>query len=225
MIKVLIVEDEVMFRDCLKFYLEQDQDIEVVGCAGNGREALALCGSYSPDVVLMDIGMPVCDGVEGTRLIKTKYPQVKVINLTKFDDDPNIAKAIHNGADGYILKSFEPVDVIAAIKNTMKDLTVFPQKVLKTVVDQFKTVTDDNAKLIQELTEREIRIIYLIAQGKSHREIGEELHYAESYVKKINSVILSKLGLKSGKEVVKFAFENNLIDRDTEDQETMRPRK
>ncbi|HEX3047826.1 MAG TPA: response regulator transcription factor [Bacillota bacterium] len=219
-IKVLIVEDEVMFRGCLKFFLEQDQDFEVVGCAGNGKEALELCGSYSPDVVLMDIGMPVCNGVEGTRLIKANYRQVKVIILTQFDDDPNIAKAIQNGADGYLLKSFEPVDLIAAIKNTVKGLTVFPQKVLKTVVDQFKTVTDANAKLIQGLTEKEICIIKLVAQGKSNREIAEELHFAESYIKKINGVILAKLGLESGKEIVKFAFENNLIDRDTESRKS-----
>src|SRR5690349_13939891 len=104
MIKMIIVDDQVILRESLKLILEQDKEIEVVGCAGNGSEAAKLCDRFSPDIVLMDLMMPEADGIEGTKLIKTKNPSIKVLVLTTFNDTINVSNALNNGADGFILK-------------------------------------------------------------------------------------------------------------------------
>ncbi len=121
MIKLVLAEDQVVVREGIKKLLEEDEEIDVVGCAGNGNEALELCDAFAPDVVIMDINMPVCDGVEGTRLIKQKYPSVKILILTMYNDDDNICRAMENGADGYVLKGIRPEDFISAIKKPLTD--------------------------------------------------------------------------------------------------------
>jgi DNA-binding NarL/FixJ family response regulator len=211
--KVLIVDDQVMLRESLKFVLEQDQDIEVVGSAGDGKEALAFCDLYSPDLVLMDIKMPVCDGIEGTGLIKAKYPGIKVIILTTFDDDQNIAKAIQN-ADGYILKDLEPAELITIIKNTVKGLRVIHQNVFETMVRKFNTATNETApspKLALKLTEKETAIIKLVVKGKSNREIADGIGLSEGRVKNIITEILSKLELEDRTQLAVFAVRNKLV--------------
>ncbi|HEX3047830.1 MAG TPA: response regulator transcription factor [Bacillota bacterium] len=212
-IKVLIVDDQVMLRESLKFVIEKDQDIEVIGCAGDGNEALKLCDLYSPDLVLMDIVMPVCDGVEGTRLIKAKYPQMKVIILTTFDDDQNIAKAIQNGADGYILKDLEPVELITIIKNTVKGLRVIHENVFESMKKQFTSAANETVddKLKFKLTEKEISVIKLVVKGKSNREIAATMNLSEGRVKNIITKILSKLELEDRTQLAVFAVRNKLI--------------
>ena len=131
MIKVLIVDDQIILRESLKFIIEQDTDINVVGLAGNGAEAFSLCGKLKPDVVLMDIMMPDCDGVEGTRLIKSKYESIKVIILTTFNDEKNVSRAIKSGADGYVLKDISPEQLILAIKSVFNGFSIMQAKHLK----------------------------------------------------------------------------------------------
>jgi DNA-binding NarL/FixJ family response regulator len=212
-IKILIVDDQIILRESLKFVIEQAHDIEIVGCAGDGNEALKLCELCSPDLVLMDIVMPVCDGVEGTRLIKAKYPQIKVIILTTFDDDQNITKAMQNGADGYILKDLEPPELITVIKNTVKGLRVIHQNVFETMVKQFNTTANEttDAKLNINLTEKEISIIKLVVKGKGNREIAETIGLSEGRVKNIITEILSKLELEDRTQLAVFAVKNKLV--------------
>lgn len=212
-IKVLIADDQIMLTESLKFVIEQDKDIEVVGCAGNGEEALRLCELFLPDLVLMDIVMPLCDGVEGTRLIKTKAEHIKVIILTTFDDEQNIAKAIQNGADGYILKDLDPAKLIAIIKNTVKGLRVVHQNVFDAMVKQFNTVADEtarNAKLDVKLTEKEKTIIKLVVKGKSNREIADVIALSEGRVKNIITEILAKLELEDRTQLAVYAVRHNL---------------
>lgn len=214
-IKVLIVDDHVMLRESIKFVIEQDKDIEVVGCAGNGMEALALCEQFSPDLVLMDIVMPVCDGIEGTRLIKKKYRHIRVIILTTFDDDENIAKAMQNGAEGYILKDLEPAELIAIIKNTMRGLRVIHQNVFNAIIKQ---IAPSNPRLPMagetkpgiKLTDKEKTIINLVVKGKSNREIADIIALSEGRVKNIITEILAKFDLEDRTQLAVYAVRNNL---------------
>lgn len=215
-IKVLVVDDHTMLRESIKFVIEQDPDIEVVGCAGNGKEALALCQQFLPDLVLMDIVMPGCDGIEGTRLIKQKFNHIKVIILTTFDDDENISRAMQNGAEGYILKDLEPSELIAIIKNTMRGLRVVHQNVFNSIIKQLVpstggTAVSEEIKPGVKLTEREKIIIDLVAQGKSNREIADAVALSRGRIKNIITEILAKLELEDRTQLAVYAVRHNLV--------------
>lgn len=214
MIKTVIAEDQVILRESLKRLIEQDSEIAVIGCAGNGREALELCRIYHPDMVLMDIVMPGCDGVEGTRLIKESFPTVKVLILTTFDDDKNIAKALHNGADGYILKIITPDDLILAIKSVAKGMGIMDKNVLHAVTKQFDVATGSELPFAGDLphfTSREMDLIRLIVDGKSNKEIGNDLSLTEGSIKNLVTAVLDKLGLKDRTQLAVYAVKKRLV--------------
>lgn len=214
MIKVAIAEDQVILRECLRIMFKQDEEIEVVGCAGNGEEALELCRQLKPDIVLMDIVMPVCDGLKGLHLIKEKYPEVKVIILTFFDNDENIQKALKLGVDGYILKDIEPQDLITIIKGSMKGMKIFHRNVYSTIVRHFNhgdPKSSEEDRLSIELTEREINIIELIIQGKSNKEIADKIYLSETRIKSIISSILRKFQLEDRTQLAVYAIQNKLV--------------
>ncbi|MFZ5987741.1 MAG: response regulator [Bacillota bacterium] len=133
MIKVLIVDDQLILKEGLRYILEHDNEICVVGFAEDGRGALGQCDKHLPDVVLMDIVMPHCDGVEGTRLIKEKYSQIKVIILNTSNDDENIARALKNGADGYMLKDSKPEELIMAVKAAKMEIRILHKSTLPNI--------------------------------------------------------------------------------------------
>jgi DNA-binding NarL/FixJ family response regulator len=214
-IKVLIVDDQSIIRDGLKFIIERDPEIKVAGCAGNGQEALELCGRLLPDIILMDIVMPVCDGIEAMKLIKRKYPSIKVIILTTFFDESNISLALTNGADGYVLKDVESEELMFAIKGTLKGLRVFHENVLGAVIKQ--TQIEDEIPLIKnrlgnlELTDKENEILKLIVFGKSNKEIATSLKVSEGGIRNSISVMLTKLKLKDRTQLAVFAIKNGLV--------------
>jgi DNA-binding NarL/FixJ family response regulator len=171
MINVIIADDQIILRDSLKIALEQDSDIRVIACADNGMEAFSLCKEFQPDIVLMDIVMPVYDGIQGTRLIKEKYKEIKVIILTTFADSENIDKAIRNGADGYVLKDISSAELIAAIKNTVTNLTVIHQNVFNALKENY--LIDNDVSMLKkpiniEFSEQELNIIKMVVIGKSN---------------------------------------------------------
>lgn len=215
MIKVVLVDDQVILRESLKFIIEQDSEIEVVGSAGDGREALKLCDRLLPNLVLMDIMMPGCDGVEGTRLIKEKYSSIKVIILTTFNDDDNISKALKNGADGYVLKDIKPDELILAIKSAAKGLGVIHKNAMTSVVRHFGTGNavpgpkEPGPDL--DLTPREASIIKLIVDGNNNKEIAAALYLTEGSVKNIITGILAKLKMKDRTQLAVYAVKNNLV--------------
>ncbi len=216
MIKVLIVDDQVILRESLKFIVEQDPEINVVGLAGNGKEALNLCKELVPDVVLMDIMMPVCNGVEGTKLIKSQFRSIRVIILTTFNDDENISKAIKNGADGYVLKDIKPDELILAVKSVAKGFSIMHHTAMDTVAKQIDHENETNHhkqefKLDVNLTERELSIIELIVDGKSNKEIAAKIFITEGSVKNIITSILEKLSLKDRTQLAVFAVKNNIV--------------
>ncbi|MDP4181864.1 MAG: response regulator transcription factor [Bacillota bacterium] len=215
MIKALIVDDQAMLRQSLKFIIEQDPGIKVEGTAGNGEDALKLCEEFNPDVVLMDIMMPVCDGIEGTRLIKSRYPNIKVIILTTFNNDENIKNALKNGAAGYLLKDADPEDLILAIKSVAKGMSIIHHdvfdNVVKKVSEEVETqVTEKDSHGIH-LTDRELDVIRLIIDGKSNKEIGAALFITEGSVKNVVTGILEKSGLKDRTQLAVYALKNHLV--------------
>jgi DNA-binding NarL/FixJ family response regulator len=216
MIKVLIVDDLVILRESLKFIIEQDKEIIVVGLAGNGKEALRQCEHLMPDLVMMDIAMPICDGVEGTRLIKEMNKNIKVVILTTFNDDENISRALKNGADGYVLKDIKPEELVMAIKSTMKGLRVMHEDIFSNVVNELnsaniKKSADDKIRLDFEFDERELQIIKWIAEGKGNKEIAGILFLSEGSLKNLITVILKKLKLQDRIQLVIFAVRNGII--------------
>lgn len=214
MIRVVIADDQVILRESLKFIIEQDPGIKVVGCAGNGSEALELCDTHKPDIVLMDIIMPGCDGIEGTKQIKARYSDlIKVIILTTFNEDEKVSRALANGADGYILKDVLPEELVTAIKSTARGFGIFDQSAVKTVMkkaEMLTSLTYEKNGLHSDLTERERKIIKMIVAGKTNREIALELNFTEGTVKNIITGILNELKLRDRTQLAVFAIRNNL---------------
>ena len=129
MIKVIIADDDDIFRNGLKIIIEQDSDIKVCGLTGDGNAAYNLCKSENPDIVLMDMQMPYCDGSDATFKIKQEFPNIKILVLTTFDDKATVSKALTSGADGYVLKDVDETKIVNAIKSTMLDINVFGKTV------------------------------------------------------------------------------------------------
>lgn len=216
MIKIIIADDQVLLRDSLKFILEQDNTIEVLACCDNGKEAIDQCKIHMPDVLLTDIRMPVMDGIEATEYIKAKHLPIKVIMLTTFEDINTIMDAFAVGADGYIVKDIKPDEIISAVKCINKGFHIIHKSVHQLMVSEFKKVrskkNDCNYAINDiELTPYELKIISLIAQGKTNKEVGSALGFAEGTIKNKISKIFEKLNLKDRTQIAIFAHENNLI--------------
>ena len=204
MIRVLLVEDQEIVRRGLKTLLETQADLQVVGEAENGQvavqqvEALQAM-SNPPDVVLMDIRMPVMDGVEATRLICQQFPGIKILVLTTFNDAQYIAEAIHFGAKGYLLKDTPAKELAEAIRSIHRGYTQFGPGILEKMVAQAPTTksqTGDPPRGILELTTREREILQMIAAGASNREIAQTLFLSEGTVRNHISHILSRLNVR-----------------------------
>lgn len=210
MIRILIVDDSPILRNGLKTIIKQDNEIKVMDSAENGQEALEMCKKILPDLVLMDIRMPICDGVEGTRLIKEFNSAIKVIILTTFDDNESISKVLDNGADGYILKDIKDEDLIRTIKSTVNGYSIIQQSVFKSIKSQYK-VNTMNTGLKINLSEREIEIIKLIVDGKDNKQIAVTLYLVDGTVRNTISSILDKLKLKDRTQLAVFAIKNDLV--------------
>lgn len=208
MIRVLIVDDDPFIRESLKMMLEIDPKISVCAVCEDGETASAYVKEKgNVDVVLMDIRMPKCDGVEGTRRIKTHSPAVAVLILTTFDDDDYILEAIRYGAGGYLLKSIAPERIIEGIKTVHRgDLLIHPSIAKKLVsflghvnpIHPVANVSEPEMTPWQRygLTETELKVLVQIAEGKSNKEIAQHLYFSEGTVKNYVTEILSKLNLR-----------------------------
>lgn len=212
--KLLIVDDQALIREGIEMMLSLYDDMEVIGQAVNGREAVSMVEEKHPDVVLMDIRMPVMDGVEATGIIKSKYPNVKVLILTTFNEDEYIFQGLKNGADGYVLKDIKSDELISAIRGVNKGNVSLHPDVTAKVVRAF-TGKEHNKKqavgneALNTLTPREIDIAKLVASGKSNREIGEVLYITEGTVKNTLSRILDKLGLRDRTQLALYIKESH----------------
>jgi len=202
--RILVVDDDIIVLDALKTILELE-NFEVVGCCKNAQDALFLCKRYAVDVVLMDIRMPVMDGVLGTKNIKELNPKIKVIILTTFKDTQYIRQAIAFGADGYILKSSPAEHLIDSIKAVLQDKFVLDNEIAK-ILPQFMQSERENKGLMQNLSEKEIELITLIAEGLSNKEISEKLFLSEGTVRNYISNLLQKLCLENRTQLAIFYY-------------------
>ena len=212
MINVVIADDETILRESIKYRLNNEESINIVGCAGNGYEAIELCEKGNVDVVLMDIKMPECDGIEATRIIKEKYSFIKIIILTAFPNDQSVRTAMSSGADGYLLKDVTPDILIDAIKNVHNNLKIIHDDVFQMLSDVNAAESEANQPICNyELSEKEIEIIKYIVQGKSTQEISKEMFLSEGRVRNIIADILSKLKLRDRVQLAIYAIKNNIV--------------
>ena len=207
MINVLIADDVAVLRMGLKAVLSQDSEINVVGEAGNGKEAYELAVRLKPVVVLMDMRMPDFDGGYGTRQIKDKLSGVKVLVLTTFDDKETVEKAMSSGADGYILKEMDSSQVINSIKAVAGGINVFCDNIFQAI----KKEPMKQAPVNYDITEREAEFLRLICDGYDNKEIAAQLYLAEGTVRNGISRLLEKLKLKDRTQLAVFAIKNNLV--------------
>lgn len=208
MIKVVIADDVRILRTGLKAVLSQDNEIEVVGEAANGREAYELSVRFKPDVVLMDMRMPDFDGGYGTSQIKEKLKGIKVLVLTTFDDKETVEKAVSSGADGYILKEMDNSQIINSIKAVAGGINVFCDNIFQSIKKE--TFIQQNPKNFN-LTERETEFLRLICDGLDNKEIASRLFLAEGTVRNGISRLLEKLKLKDRTQLAVFAIKNNIV--------------
>lgn len=214
MYRIILVDDQNSFLEALKYTLEQSGEIQVAACASHGREAYELCQTHRPDLVLMDLVMPVCDGIEGTDLIKSYDPGIKVLVLTTFSDDEAITKALQRGADGYLMKEIETKEIVTAIRSVMSGFGVFQNNVLERMTKLLEPPTRREEAQILEgniLNTKEIEIIHCIVDGMSNQEIAEKLFYTEGTVKNIITGILAKLHVKDRTQLAVFAVRNRWV--------------
>ncbi|SHH88682.1 response regulator transcription factor [Sporanaerobacter acetigenes] len=199
MIKVMIVDDQALIREGLNMMLSLYKNIEVVGEATNGQEIIDKLESEKVDVILMDIRMPVMDGVEATRIIKDKYPGLKILILTTFNEDEYIFRGLNYGADGYILKDVSSQELVNGIETVYKGNVLLQPEVAKKVVSGIKNNGFNKKDKLdfKELTPREREIACLVAEGRTNKEIGQILYITEGTVKNHITRILDKLELDS----------------------------
>lgn len=215
-IRVLLVDDQALFREGLETLLSVHKDIQVVGQASNGQEAVEVAAKVQPDVVLMDIRMPVLDGVRATSLLKKAQPQCKVIVLTTFDDDEYIFDALRTGAMGYLLKDVDSGRLVEAIHAAAQGQSILEPSVAAKVIAEFTRVSrivpsTQMEKLVEPLSERELEILALIVRGASNKEIASKLYIAEGTVKNHITHILSKLGVRDRTQAALKAREMGLV--------------
>jgi DNA-binding NarL/FixJ family response regulator len=196
MIRILLVDDQSLIRQGLRALLELEPDLEVVGEAENGHSAIALVQALHPDVVLLDIRMPLMDGVAVTREIGQRFSETKVLVLTTFDDDEYVAQALRYGAKGYLLKDTPSEELAAAIRAVDKGYTQLGPGLVEKVISKTPTPPTSPPLGWEQLTPREKEVLRLIAAGASNREIAEALYISEGTVKNHVTRILSQLGLR-----------------------------
>lgn len=197
-VRVLVVDDQDLFREALATLLSVREEVEVVGEARDGREALRMIAETRPDVVLMDLHMPVLDGVAATRRLRVEHPEVQVIALTTFDDDEDVFAALRAGAVGYLLKDVASGRLVEALQAAARGESVLEPSVAAKVVARVAQLDDPEAPpqpqpLVVPLTERELDVLRLLAEGRSNREIAAELFLAEGTVKNHVTNVLVKL--------------------------------
>ncbi|MEM4234963.1 MAG: response regulator transcription factor [Candidatus Methanomethylicaceae archaeon] len=210
-IRVLIVDDHEIVLQGLKFYLSTQSDIEVVGTAQTGEEAIKLAVEFQPNVIIMDLVMPGMDGIEAAREIKNQMPDIAILALTSFVDQKKVLDALNAGVSGYVTKNTGSKDFVAAIKSVANGeifLSTQAAKYLAQYMQQQSTLKGE----LDKLTEREIEIVRLVAQGLNNKEIALRLDISIKTVKTHISNILQKLNLDNRTQIALFALRHNLID-------------
>ena len=212
-IRVVLVDDQELMRVGFRMVLGAQEDMEIVGEAGNGEQAVKLAEELRPDVVLMDVRMPVLDGVEATKLI-TEQGLAKVLVMTTFDLDEYALSALRNGASGFLLKDTPSVQLVAALRSVASGDAVVSPSVTRRLLDRFLGSAGGelrDAAMLDVLTDREREVMLLIAQGLSNTEIAHRLFLSEATVKTHVGRVLAKLDLRDRVQAVVLAYETGLV--------------
>jgi DNA-binding NarL/FixJ family response regulator len=215
-IRVLIVDDHALFRRGLQMVLEGEADMDVVGEAGDGHEAIDRAEATTPDVVLMDVRMPRRTGIEATRVIKDTLPSTKILMLTISDEEADLYEAIKAGASGYLLKEISIEEVASAVRKVNAGQSLISPSMASKLLNEFAAMVKRRDERNQvpgpRLTERELEVLKLVARGMNNRDIGQELFISENTVKNHVRNILEKLHLHSRMEAVVYAVREKLLD-------------
>lgn len=225
MISIIIADDQEIIRESLKIILNGHDDINIVGTASNGKEVLELLEQKPVDIILMDIRMPLIDGVECTRLVKEKYPDIKIVILTTFNDDEYIFSALKYGASGYLLKDVGMEELYEDIKIIYRGGALINPDIASKVCGMFSKMSRRNSFSInidevgvKELSKTEWKVINLIGKGLSNKEISQKLFLSEGTIRNYLSSILSKLDLRDRTQVAIWAVQNGkIIGNDDDD--------
>ncbi|WP_368296873.1 response regulator [Cytobacillus firmus] len=209
MIQVLLVDDHTVLRDGIRSILDLESDIQVAGEAVSGNEVLMKVEEYRPDCILMDINLPGKNGIEVTSLVKSQYPNCRVLVLTMFEDDEYLMEALRAGADGYLLKDSSSEQVVAAIRMVSQgDSVIHPRMTKKLITYHQQTKSESNENT---LTEREKEILFELVKGLSNKEIAEALFISDKTVKIHINKIFKKLNVKSRSQAVIYAVRHQLV--------------
>jgi DNA-binding NarL/FixJ family response regulator len=219
MIRVLIADDHAILRDGIRSILESQEDIVVVGEASDGAEAVEFVSNLQPDLVLMDISMPKTNGLEATRLIKERFPQVKVLILTQHDNREYIAPALGAGASGYVLKRSGRREMLNALRQVYEQGTFLTSNITQEVFQEYVPASRNGKEEEHHLTERERQVLQLVVEGKSNKEVAMELGISPKTVSVHRTNIMSKLDVQNTVELIRYATSNPLISLPIPDQE------
>ncbi len=215
MIQLMLVDDQRLMRDGLRTLLELEEDFEVVGEAENGQQALDLYERLQPDVVMMDIRMPLMDGVEATRHLHEQWPETQVIILTTFDDDEYVFEGLRAGAQGYLLKAVSGAELADAIRTVAAGGALIDPSVTRKVVAEFARMAPSTRpaqqELVESLSDRELDVLRLLAEGFTNKEIAQRLFLAEGTVKNYVTSILGKIGARDRTQAALRARELGLL--------------
>jgi DNA-binding NarL/FixJ family response regulator len=215
MTRIVIADDQALVRSGLRVMLDAEPGLEVIGEAGDGREAVATVASENPDVVVMDIRMPVMDGIEATRRIVESGSETRVLVVTTFDLDEYVFSALRAGAAGFLLKEAKPAQLAEAVRTVAAGESLLAPRVTKRLVEHFVRAGDQapqaDPAVYDELTPRELEVLKLVAQGMSNAQIGQELFLSEKTIKTHVSRVLAKLELTSRTQAVVHAYESGLV--------------
>ncbi|WP_267897029.1 response regulator [Ureibacillus yapensis] len=212
-IHILLVEDQTIVRNGLKMILEQDEQLQVVAEASNGIEALSQLECHHVDLVLLDIRMPEMNGIEAAKHMKTKFPNLKIIILTTFDDDEYAYETLKDGANGFLLKSSEPEKLIGSVKSVMNGGLVIQEDIAAKLMPKLfkQSIRRERDDMDIPLTEREIAIVQLIGEGKTNKEIANSLFLSVGTVKNHITNILHELNLRDRTQIAIYAIRNELV--------------
>ncbi len=211
MIRVLVVDDHAILRDGIRSILESQENILVVGEAENGREALALIAQKPPDIVLMDISMPVMDGLEATRQIRERFPTVKVLILTQHDNHEYIAPALQAGAAGYVLKRSGRREMLNALYQVHEQGAYLTGRITREVLQDYSNEAPAHVNNENHLTGRECQVLRLIMNGRSNKEIGAELGISPKTVSVHRTNVMAKLDVQTTVELLRAAANHPLL--------------
>jgi DNA-binding NarL/FixJ family response regulator len=218
MIKVLIVDDQQLLLDLLNHMLSNAEDIDVVATGRDGNQAIALAEKHQPDVILMDIQMPNCDGIEATKRIKKHHPEIKILILSSSSEDRDVHKALSSGADGYILKTIHEEELFAVITSVYANIEVIHEDVKNAAIrSRMGDFSEEEGKIVMvegvkvKLSERDLDIIKMIIEGKSTKEMAAALFVSEGRLRNIITELIQKLMCENRTQLAVYALQNDLV--------------